>query len=219
MRLSLLDSLPHRSHFIRALGFASDKVFALRQVHSRGVVIVERGDLGGSADAVEADGMITARRDVLLTVTVADCLPIILFDVRTGSLGLVHSGWKGTGIVTEALRLMGKTFDTRGRDVRATIGPGIGACCYTVPEDRALRFAAEFGAGSVRRREDGRQTLDLRAANVSLLSGAGVEDITVVGDCTCCTPSLGSFRRQGPQEHTLMLAWVCAARGAAPSVP
>jgi polyphenol oxidase len=105
---------------------------------------------------------------------------------------------------------MGNTFGTWPNDVRATIGPGIGACCYAVPEERANRFAADFGADSVTRREDGRPALDLRAANVSLLAAAGVEDIAMVRDCTSCTASLGSFRRQGPQEYTLMLAWVRA---------
>jgi polyphenol oxidase len=208
MRLSLRDVLPHRSRLFDSLGFASNRVYALRQVHSQGVVVVGAGD---APDPMEADGMITDRTDVLLTVTVADCLPIMLFDTRTGAFGLVHSGWKGTGIAADAVRLMGKTFGTWPNDVRATIGPGIGACCYAVHEDRAHGFAAEFGADVVTRLADGRPALDLRAANVSLLTSAGVEDITVVSDCTCCTSSLGSFRRQGPQDYTLMLAWVCAA--------
>jgi hypothetical protein len=211
MRLSLRDSFPRRLRLTEALGFPPDRVFALRQVHSKTVIIVEAGHPGDSGDPVEADGMITTRSDALLTVTVADCLPITLFDRRSGAFGLVHSGWKGTGIVTEALKLMGQAFGTPPLDVRAAIGPGIGPCCYTVPEERAHSFAVEFGAGSLTRPEHGRPTLDLRAANVSLLTEAGVEEIAVVSDCTSCNPSLGSFRRQGPQDYTLMLAWVCAA--------
>jgi hypothetical protein len=208
MALSKRGLLPHRSRLLESLGVAPDRAVALRQVHSRRVIIVDPRQPGAADDPVDADGMICPRADVLLTVTVADCLPIIFLDRRSGAFGLVHAGWKGTGIVIEALRLMGSSFGTRPRDVEATIGPGIGACCYVVPEDRAHTFAAEFGAGSVSRREDGRPTLDLRAANVSLLAQAGVEDITVVSDCTSHTPWLGSFRRQGPRDYTLMLAWV-----------
>jgi YfiH family protein len=210
MRLSLRDSLHNRVRVAESMGFTPERVFALRQVHSHMVVIVDAGD---APDPVEADGMVTTRPDVLLTVTVADCLPIVLSDPRTGAFGLVHSGWKGTGIVMEALGLMEKSFGTRPRDVGVTVGPGIGACCYAVPEERARGFAASYGYGSVTRMPDGQPALDLRAANVALLTRAGVQDITVVSDCTSCNASLGSFRRQGPDGYTLMLAWVCAAGG------
>jgi copper oxidase (laccase) domain-containing protein len=46
------------------------------------------------------------------------------------------------------------------------------------------------------------------AANIRLLQDAGVEVIRMVADCTSCTPRLGSFRRQGPADYTLMLAWI-----------
>jgi len=35
-----------------------------------------------------------------------------------------------------------------------------------------------------------------------------VTDVTVVTDCTGCSPRLGSYRRQGPAAYTLMLAWI-----------
>ena len=205
------DILPHRARFIESLGISPGDMCMIRQVHSREILVIDQGATPGIPAGV-ADGMITARTDVLLTVTVADCLPILLFDLRTGAFGLVHSGWKGTGIAVEALRLMGSIFGSRPKEVRVTIGPGIGACCYAVPQERAERFAAEFGAGSVTRARDGQTSLDLRAANVSLLGEAGVEDITVVSNCTCCTPWLGSYRRQGPHDYTLMLAYVGAEK-------
>lgn len=205
MALSRRDALPFRSRFIAGLGVRPERVHALRQVHSRRVVVVKESPIGTPAP-VEADGMITASEEAVLTVTVADCLPICLFDRRTAAFGLVHSGWKGTGIVVEALHAMAAEFGTRPADVAVTIGPGIGPCCYTVAEERALAFASEFGPDSVNRGA-GQPRLDLRAANVSLLEAAGVTDITVVSDCTGCTPALGSFRRQGPRDYLLMLAW------------
>jgi copper oxidase (laccase) domain-containing protein len=118
----------------------------------------------------------------------------------------VHSGWKGTGIVLEALRAMNARYGTRPADVEVMVGPGIGPCCYTVPAERARAFEAEFGPGSVAR-IGGQARLDLRAANVALLDAVGVAVITVVSNCTACTPALGSFRRQGQRDYVLMLAW------------
>ena len=103
---------------------------------------------------------------------------------------------------------MAEAFGTRPADICAAIGPGIGACCYAVPEERAAGFAAQFGADAVVRGAGGTPRLDLRRANVDMLREAGVSDISVVKDCTCCTPSLGSFRRQGAADFTLMLACI-----------
>jgi polyphenol oxidase len=207
MALSRRFSHPFRSRLLARLGIPAEKAFAVRQVHSRSVIVLNDQrpeELAG----VESDGMITDRADAVLTVTVADCLPIFLVDRMTGAFGLVHSGWKGTGIVLEAVRLMGELFHSRPVDLSAAIGPGIGSCCYAVPEERAAGFAARFGADAVVRGTGQDPRLDLRRANIGLLREAGVGDISVVTDCTCCTPALGSFRRQGAADFTLMLACI-----------
>jgi polyphenol oxidase len=152
--------------------------------------------------------MVTDRAELLLTITVADCLPIYLVDRRTGAFALVHSGWKGTGIVVEAVRTMASVYGTRAADLAVTIGPGIGACCYTVPDERYELFRARFGPEAVQRGPDGSCRLDLRAANELLLEREGVERVTTITDCTSCNPLLGSFRREGPAAFTRMLAFI-----------
>ena len=54
------------------------------------------------------DGIITQNRGLLTVVTVADCVPVFLFDSESGFFGVVHSGWKGTGIVKNAVQLAGE---------------------------------------------------------------------------------------------------------------
>ena len=152
--------------------------------------------------------MITDRPDAVLSATVADCLPIFLQDTVSGAFGLVHSGWKGTGVVVNALRAMHDRYRTHAPDVAATIGPGIGPCCYRVPEERADLFARQFGAATVVRNQDGTPSLDLREANLALLRDAGVKAVTVVEDCTSCSEALGSFRRQGPARYSVMLSCI-----------
>ena len=207
MALSRRAALPWRSKLFGSLGIAEGRCFGLRQVHSRQIVVVDEQEPEALA-GIEADGMITIAAHPVLTVTVADCLPIFLADRRTGAFGLVHSGWKGTGIVVEAIRAMAARFGTRAADLSVTVGPGIGACCYQVPEERAERFASEFGSATVARDSAGNPSLDLRAANVALARREGVAEVSVVMDCTSCSTSLGSFRRQGPGRFTLMLAFL-----------
>jgi len=207
MALAQDRGVPGRARFAACRGIRRERLYGFRQVHSRRVQVID-GQTLEQAAAVEADGLLCAGTDAVLSVTVADCLPIFLSDRRTGAFGIVHSGWRGTGIVLEALALMAARFGTQPGDLTVVIGPGIGACCYAVPEDRAVFFAAEYGPETVHRREDGVPRLDLRAANTGLLGRAGVEEIRVVTDCTSCSTKLGSFRRQGPAAYTLILAWI-----------
>lgn len=206
----LAGQIPDRARFLDSLGTPSDRVYSVHQVHSKNVILVDDQD-PKSLEAAEADGLVTSRRDVLLTVTVADCLPIFLVDERTGAFGLVHSGWKGTGIVMEALRVMAEAFGTRPSDVTAAIGPGIGPCCYTVPQERYERFRAELGEHAVVR-GSGDFRLDLKAANARLIESTGVERVFVTADCTCCSPALGSFRREG-KGFRRMLAFIGGKSG------
>jgi YfiH family protein len=214
MALSRESTLPWRTRLLARQGIPRERLYGLRQVHSRRVLLIEEQSAAETA-RVEADGLLTDRSDVVLSVTVADCLPIFLSDRRTGAFGVVHSGWKGTGIVRDALAAMASRFGSLPDDISAVIGPGIGTCCYGVPEERAALFASTHGAGTVLRGDDGGDPrLDLRAANIELLRRAEVGAITVVTDCTSCSPKLGSFRRQGPAGFTLMLAWI--GRSASP---
>lgn len=211
--MGLSRSAANRARFLEALDIDVGQAYGLHQVHSRRLVRVDEQNPSQLA-GLEADCMITSRCDAVLTVTVADCLPVFLVDRSRGVFGVAHSGWKGTGIAGDAVRQMGREFGSRPSDLLVTIGPGIGACCYRVPEDRASTFAREFGDETVVRGPDGSVRLDLRRANVLLLESQGVDRITVIEDCTCCTPSLGSFRREGSSSYTLMLAFLgWASRG------
>lgn len=188
---------PERIRFLRNLGFREDRpVYSCRQVHSKTVVIVTDQDAEELAE-IEADGLITRRRDAVLAVTVADCLPIFLVDRVHGAFALLHSGWRGTGIVVHALRQMEEKYASRPSQIAVSIGPGIGSCCYRIEEDRYVRFRDRFGEKSVRR-QDSEYYLDLAAANTELLRGLGIKEIRVCGNCTACTPQLSSFRRDGP---------------------
>ncbi len=212
MGLSKRESLARRKAFSSSMGWTEGRCFAVRQVHSRTVLSVD-GSSPADLESAEADGLATLVGGCLLTVTVADCLPIFLADPDTGAFALVHSGWKGTGIVGEAVRLLQKRFGVPPSRLAATIGPGIGSCCYSVPRARFEEFRLQYGPDAVRS-DGGEYFLDLRRANLSLMEEAGISDIAVVEDCTCCSAELGSFRRQGPASFTRMLAFLGPREGA-----
>jgi hypothetical protein len=185
------------------IGIDPSRYVTVNQVHSQTVLAV-----GGEARApeqAEADGMLTDDPRLALGVTVADCVPIFLAAPRRGVFGALHSGWKGTGIVSEALRLARDHYGAAPHEFSVLLGPSIGPCCYRVDEERAALFLDLWGSPAVVRRSDG-PYLDLRRANVDLLAARGVERVTVVDQCTSCNTDLGSFRRDGAEGFTRMMA-------------
>ena len=208
-----------RRLWLRGVGFDPERAISPDLVHSRIVL-----DVTGPADARgrEADGLVSSgdpsTQGACLVMTVADCMPIFIHDSASGAYGLLHSGWKGTGILEEAMGLMARRYGTRGRDVSAVFGPRIGPCCYVVDEARARLFADEFGEAAVSRPAEGEEgeagtagagggpRLDLVGANIGIARRLGLGSVHVVQACTCCGDGFGSFRRQGPLEFTRMAA-------------
>ncbi|MDR3167919.1 MAG: polyphenol oxidase family protein [Treponema sp.] len=208
---------PARRELYKTLALDPVRVYGLTQVHSREVLVLDRHS---PHDRPRVDGLLSRDRGIWLSVTVADCLPVYLLDTESGAFGILHSGWKGTGIVLSALALMRERWNTRARAVAAVLGPCIGPCCYRVDEDRARAFAGEFGGAGgtyplgpvvIRRPREGsgpaEPFLDLRAANARLLAGAGVQNLVVCQDCTVTDDRLGSFRREG-KDYTRMVALI-----------
>lgn len=209
------EANPGGSLLYGSLGLDPSQVFACTQVHAQEVLFI---DGRSPAAGQEGDGMISRETGVWLSVTVADCLPVFLYDTESNGFGIVHSGWKGTGIGLRALRLMERRWHTRPEKVAAILGPCIQACCYRVHQERAMTFEAEFGGSGgayplgpvvrhVQTISEKAWYLDLQAANARLLGNAGVRHIAVCQDCTFTDERLGSFRREGA-SYTRMIALI-----------
>lgn len=175
------------------------------------------------------DGIITTNRKLIPTVTVADCVPIYLFEPETGVFGIVHSGWKGTGIAVDAIRLAEKNYGAKAENFSVTIGPHIHDCCYIINEERARFFSENFTPDCIKELEAGVTVdwnngngklyrLSLAEANLASLKKAGVSEsnIYVCSDCTCCSKDglYGSNRRETklnglPDKFTVQAAF-CA---------
>ncbi len=201
-----------RSAWLTSLGFDAERALTLTLVHSREVVAAESPE---ELKGVEADGILSANPELCALVTVADCMPIFLYDSGSGAYGMLHSGWKGTGILVTAARLMAKRYGTTMERLSVHFGPHIGACCYAVDEGRAAAFAAEFGPEAVTRK-DGKPRLNLLAANLGLARSLGIGAVSYSRSCTACDESLGSFRREGAQGFTRMAAVIGYPRAGAP---
>jgi YfiH family protein len=201
------DMLPSRRNLFRAYGIDESRLFSLYQKHTKDIVVIPESALPENYHCNIADGMVTKGKENILSITVADCLPIFLIDTTGKGFGLLHSGWKGTGIVRNGINALQKECGSLRKDIRVVIGPGIGSCCYHVGKERFTKFTASFGAGAGRH-ENGKYYIDLRTANIAMLENHRITDITIIEDCTSCNPHLSSFRRDGEESLNLMIALI-----------
>lgn len=146
----------------------------IRQVH--GTTVVRRSAAESDpGSAPPADAQWTADAGIALTVSVADCCPVILVAPEAGLVGIAHAGWRGAaaGVVPrlwEALR-------GAGADPSATlawIGPCAGGDEYEIGPEVAARFAG-YGTSLVPGRGS-RSLLDVRSVLRSQLVECGVPD-------------------------------------------
>jgi polyphenol oxidase len=189
-----------------SVGRPASAVRQLRQVHGAHVVVAE----SGSGDGVpEADGIISADPQWVLAVRVADCVPILMADARSGAVAAVHAGWRGTaaGIAGEAVRNLTARAGTDPADIVAAVGPSIGPCCYRVGAELVDAFQA--GGHDPRAWFTGRDRLrlDLWAASRDQLLASGIpeERIHLAGLCTACHENwFHSYRRDGAAAGRLV---------------
>jgi YfiH family protein len=192
-----------------------ERLYLVRQVHGPAVIRVEgTGVPAETLAAQEADGLYTDAPGAALGVFVADCVPVLLADPRTGACAAVHAGWRGVvaGVVTSAVRALGQAYGTKPEDVRAAMGPSIGACCFEVGPEVVAAFRQlrepDGGDGVVRERSGAKPHIDLRRALALELEALGVPagQIDAGGECTKCDPQsrFYSYRRDNTRTGQLM---------------
>ncbi|MFH1219536.1 MAG: polyphenol oxidase family protein [Candidatus Eisenbacteria bacterium] len=175
-----------------------------RQVHGNVIRTTDADSAYPDPNTLVCDGLATNRTDVVIGVSVADCIPLFAADIANRVIGVAHCGWKGiaSGIVEE---LVGSLRKLGGdpRTTRCLIGPGIGRCCYEVGGDLLREFPSdEVSRFSQARR--GATFFDLKQVVAARLAGEGVDTsrISIDKTCTSCQKYAGkralpSYRRDG----------------------
>jgi hypothetical protein len=176
----------------------------LKQVHSADVVPAD----GGAGCIGEGDALITDHPGTLVGVRTADCVPVLLVDMRRRAVAAVHAGWRGSAdqIVRNAIDALHTKYGSAPADVYAAIGPCIRECCYEVGPDVAQKFAAWFPdlasiASPVR--------INLARVNRLQLERAGVPSGQIYdsGMCTrCMAEDFHSYRRDGAKSGRMISA-------------
>lgn len=176
-----------------ALGYPRERLYEVTQVHGARVIYAEPELAAHDVRALEADALVSDRADCPVAIRVADCVPVLLADVRTGAVAAVHAGWRGlvAGVLSEAVRCLGERTGSRADTLVAAIFPAIGVAAFEVGEEVAEAIGSAVDASCILRAGFTRPHVDLTLAARTLLERSGLAParVEVVPGCTFAEPS------------------------------
>jgi YfiH family protein len=125
------------------------------------------------------DGHATGATGLLLTLTVADCIPVYLVDPKRRACALLHAGWRGaaSGMLTRGMELLVAQAESDPADVVMHCGIGVCGACFEVGSEVLEAFGL---------RGDFPQpwAVDLRERLADEGRSLGIGDISVSEWCT-----------------------------------
>ena len=158
----------NRRRFFGAIGAGGYSFASAYQVHGTDILYAEEAGRYTGYDAI-----ITDKPGLLIGVTVADCVPILIYDPVHRAVAAIHAGWRGTvgRIVTKTLAQMQQRFGTEAGQCYAYIGTCIDECAFEVGLEVAEQFDPAFKRVGI---DSDKSLIDLKAANAHLLVTAGI---------------------------------------------
>jgi len=113
----------------KCMGVEKNKLILMHQTHSNKVIEITRNNF---KKKIKADAIVTKMKGIALGVVTADCVPVILYDVKNQIIGCIHSGWKGaySDIVKNTINKIKKM--SPNNLIYACLGPCIAQKSYEV---------------------------------------------------------------------------------------
>ncbi|MDO9287556.1 MAG: peptidoglycan editing factor PgeF [Thermodesulfovibrionales bacterium] len=192
---------------------SKEKIYLPIQKHTDKVLL-----LYSDFSPMIADAVVTKDKGILIGIQTADCVPVLLCDMKKSVIGAVHAGWRGTAaeILKKTINSMCDKFSSVPEDIKIALGPSIRRCCYHVGYDVLESVIKATGSGDYHNPPlppfskggmGGFYCLDLATANKyqAISSGIPEKNIWMSQECTYCNPdrfysyryAKGSTGRQG----------------------
>lgn len=205
-----VDIAANRARMAASLGVSPERFLTAYQIHSPDCLKVD----GPWAERPRADAIATATPGIAVTVSVADCGPILFADPEARVVAAAHSGWKGAvgGVLDSTVSRMEELGAERSRIV-AAIGPLIRQPSYEVGPEFVANLEgldpanARFLAPSTR---PGHAMFDLPGYIAARLAGLGVGHVEDLGlDTYADEDRFFSYRRathRGEPDYGRLIA-------------
>ncbi len=180
----------NRQQIQKLLG--SSSLLSAKQVHSDRIYSLTT-PINSNREVENVDALITDQPGVGLMIQQADCQAVLLFDPVNSIVAAVHCGWRGnvSNILGKVVNRMISDFSTGPGELLVVISPSLGPCCAEFVNYKD-ELPEEFGLFMV-----SKDHFDFWQISKYQLINAGLTEanITVAGDCTCCSGDYFSYRR------------------------
>ena len=181
------------------VGLNPNHVVKPKQVHSAEVKFVYT-----PGEIAATDALISNSNSIVLSIQVADCIPLFLADPLNGVIGLVHAGWRGVekNIIPDTINKMVQKGGSR-KVIIAFMGPSIRQCCFEIGPEVSKKFPIDCLINGNR----DRSFLDLQRVSINQLLGSQVLEKNILSseECTKCNPDkYFSYRRSGSKAGQMI---------------
>ncbi len=116
------------------------KLVLMNQTHSNKVIEIKKNNY---KKKILADAMISKMKGIALCVLTADCVPVVIYDIKNNIIGCIHAGWKGaySGIIKNTIDKI-KKINSHNK-IYASVGPCIGKKNYEVDTKFYKKFMSK----------------------------------------------------------------------------
>lgn len=166
------------------------------------------------------DGLITNKKNIVLSTTSADCISLIFFDPVKKVIANTHSGWKGTlqRISIKTIEKMVKEFSCKKEDIIVCICPSIRKCHFEVEETVKDMFLKEFQELEeenlkeiIEEKVIGKKwNIDTVLINKIILKNIGIKEENIIDSkiCTMCNSEILHSYRAEKENYGLNTALI-----------
>lgn len=182
----------HRGLLSLHLGIPQKKIVYLNQIHSNRIVEVSEGGFAG-----EGDALITSHPGLVLTVKVADCIPMLVWDSSLQTIAAIHAGWRG--LKSKVIQNVFDFFKKKKispESLYILIGPYLKKCHFEVTQEFIEYFSPKFFY-----HKDNSIYFDPESYINEIIYSYQIPQSNIFdySSCTYCDPHCFSYRRD---NHT-----------------
>lgn len=186
------EVLHNRRILANELGVDYSKMAFQKQIHGDKIRYISQG----ADNTLESDGMMTDCKGMIISISIADCAAVLIYDPIKECICGVHSGWMGTKlkICTKAISMMIEKFKSNPSDLIVYVSPCAGGDRYEVG-----REVADFFPRSIQELPSGKFLFDNKNEIRLQLIECGIRknNMEISEICTISDESYHSYRRDG----------------------
>lgn len=198
------EAVANRKKFFQKKGINLNDIVSGELVHKNGVAVVKSASVQKMKNS---DALVTDKKGIFLTITVADCLPLYFFG--GGAVGIAHCGWRSIAknIIKKVVRILAQKYKIKADRLKVEIGPHIRDCHFEVRRDLIGKFKKYPDAV---RQKNNKKYFNLSYVARKQLEEAGVKkyNIKIRKECTYCENKYFSYRRDGKEKLKTMIAYI-----------